>query len=302
MTKPMPLSLSRALALLATRHSLNATAERMGWPGGAVRRLADAQLGWLVVDGRVTCPGEPGGAIRVPDGVREEHLEWARQLLQDAPATRPVRAVPPPTRRPGAAATRPEEPAEVLAPRPVAELVSVPEPPPAEPEVPAVLAGLIAAKPSSEPGDVTVSVAEIVPSAPVASATVRKRSEPSGNVRRPRASGNVRKRSEPSGDVRKEPEPSEDVRSPVPSGIVRSRSESAGDIREGPETSEVTVPERPAEPAVDEVADETPAAEGPTKRCPRCEGVKPHADFYLSTQTADGLSPWCRPCFRAARS
>ncbi|MEU8278184.1 hypothetical protein ACFYOK_37545 [Microbispora bryophytorum] len=300
--KSLTPSLSRALALLATRHTLNATAERMDWPGSAVRRLADAQAGWLVVDGRVTCPGEPGGAIRVPDGVRREHLEWARQLLQDAPATGPARAVLPPTRRPGAEATRPQEPAEALAPRPVAELVSVPEPPPAEREVPAVLAGLIAAEHSCEPGDVTVSVAEIVPSAPAASATVRKRSEPSGNVRRPRASGNVRRRSEPSGDVRKEPVPSEDVRGPVPSGNVRCRSESAGDVREGPVPSEETVPERPAEPAVDEVADETPATEEPKKRCPRCDKAKAHSEFYLSTQTADGLSPWCRPCFRAARS
>ncbi|MEV7805059.1 WhiB family transcriptional regulator [Microbispora sp. NPDC088329] len=127
-------------------------------------------------------------------------------------------------------------------------------------------------EPSTVPQDVVVSsaVVEVIPPAPAASATVRKRSKPSAGV--------------------------------------RQRSESSGHVRNEPELSEEAAPARPAEPAANEVVDETAAAdetlvaEEPMKRCPRCRDPKPHAEFYPSADTADGLSIWCRACFRAVRS
>ncbi|MGI5161435.1 ParB/RepB/Spo0J family partition protein [Microbispora sp. CA-102843] len=81
MTKTMNVSMSKALALLTTEHTVQETADLMDWPPGAVRKLAEGRRGWLVgTDGRVTCPGAPGGRVPDPPGVDAAHLAWARQL------------------------------------------------------------------------------------------------------------------------------------------------------------------------------------------------------------------------------
>ncbi|MBP2704459.1 hypothetical protein JOL79_11600 [Microbispora sp. RL4-1S] len=246
--KPMPEPLSKALAMLVVGHTLSAVADHLRWPVGAVRKLALAQRGWLIgEDNRVSSPGRVR-ITTVPDGVHREHLEWAQQLLQGAPAPRPpAREVPPPTRRPGVAATQPAPEPVTPAPRRVAELVDVhPELPPVdEPAVPAVLAGLIGPAPVAAPPPVE----EAAPAAKPA-----RRTRPA-----------------PQEDVRPDPEP-------------------------------VTVPAPPKPSAAAEPAEEAPAEpEVPTKDCGRCGDPKPHAEFYRSTQTADGLSPWCKACFRAVR-
>ncbi|MFG1976955.1 ParB/RepB/Spo0J family partition protein [Nonomuraea fuscirosea] len=92
-------SMSKALAMLATGHTIHATAEHVDWPHGALKQLISKQRGWLIgSDGRVCCPGQPGEKITVPAGVSADDLAWARTIkAAPAAAAKPER----PARAPG---------------------------------------------------------------------------------------------------------------------------------------------------------------------------------------------------------
>jgi len=42
------------------------------------------------------------------------------------------------------------------------------------------------------------------------------------------------------------------------------------------------------------------AADGSTKRCPKCESSKPVSEFGVSKQRPDGLRGWCKACHNAS--
>lgn len=80
---------SKALALLAAGHTTHATAEVLGWPITAVRKVVGGQQGWLIdKTGRVYHPNRPGYKVQLPDGVDPGDLAWARQLLEGADTPR----------------------------------------------------------------------------------------------------------------------------------------------------------------------------------------------------------------------
>ncbi|MGI5155779.1 WhiB family transcriptional regulator [Microbispora sp. CA-102843] len=93
-------------------------------------------------------------------------------------------------------------------------------------------------------------------------------------------------------------------RRPAASETVRSRPEPSAPVRPRPE-SVAEVPVVPAEPVIEvaEVVEAAPVVhKEPTKTCPRCREPRTHAEFFTSPGTADGLSPWCKPCFAEVRS
>lgn len=94
---------SRVLALLVAGHTMQATAERVGWPIHAIRKVINQQPGWLVdAKGRVYNPSRPGYKVHLPDTVPIDLLRWALALLDGgAPRTVQFRepATPPPARQ-----------------------------------------------------------------------------------------------------------------------------------------------------------------------------------------------------------
>ncbi|MFI6603746.1 ParB/RepB/Spo0J family partition protein [Nonomuraea sp. NPDC050536] len=88
--------LAKALALLATGHTLAETGQLLDWPAGAVRALVAHQKGWLINEnGHVYDPGQPDHRVRLPAGVPAEVVRWARQTdlsEGDSPAPEQVAA------------------------------------------------------------------------------------------------------------------------------------------------------------------------------------------------------------------
>ncbi|GAA0402684.1 hypothetical protein GCM10009530_63310 [Microbispora corallina] len=120
MTTPtMHPEMAKALALLTAGHTMQATAERTGWPIGRVRALINGQRGWLVdKNGRVYNPGRPGYKPQIPDGVDPADVERARQLLgDDSPRTVQFREPAPAKSKPAPAPA--ESPGQSQPPTPV---------------------------------------------------------------------------------------------------------------------------------------------------------------------------------------
>lgn len=102
---------NRVLALLVAGHTMQAVAQRSGWPIGSVRKLITKQPGWQIDEaGRVYNPGRHQYKVQLPDNVPVELLDWARQLLEEAP--RGIQFREPSTPPPPPAAEKPAPPAK----------------------------------------------------------------------------------------------------------------------------------------------------------------------------------------------
>jgi len=102
-TTPMRPETSKALALLAAGHTIQAVAEHLTWPISAIRVLANGQKGWMIdKNGRVYDPSKPRYKAQLPDGVPTEDLVWARGLLAGTPRTVQFQEPVAPTTRPTA--------------------------------------------------------------------------------------------------------------------------------------------------------------------------------------------------------
>ncbi|WP_157254830.1 ParB/RepB/Spo0J family partition protein [Nonomuraea typhae] len=88
--------LAKALALLATQHTVQETAQLLDWPAGAIRALIAHQKGWLINEqGHVHDPSRPGHRVRLPAGFPTAALAWAKHVRQGQPhpeAPRPIAA------------------------------------------------------------------------------------------------------------------------------------------------------------------------------------------------------------------
>ncbi|MET8866493.1 ParB/RepB/Spo0J family partition protein [Nonomuraea sp. NPDC004580] len=117
-TTTMHTDTNRVLALLVAGHTMQAVAQRSGWPITAVRKLIGQQPGWLVdKNGRVYNPGRPQYKAQLPDEVPVDLLEWARNLLQEAEAPRTIQFQEPAARP--APKPRPAQPAPTANPAPL---------------------------------------------------------------------------------------------------------------------------------------------------------------------------------------
>ncbi|MGI5286609.1 ParB/RepB/Spo0J family partition protein [Nonomuraea polychroma] len=115
-TTAMQPSMSRALALLATGHTIQRVSELVDWPLGSIRALINGQRGWLLgTDDRVSCPGSTNG-VTIPAGVDPAHLEWARKLHQQPAAAQFREPEPPPPAPPAKQTPAPDELTVVMVP------------------------------------------------------------------------------------------------------------------------------------------------------------------------------------------